>query len=794
MTARPRDKKGRFISLAEAGMDNPQTGELATISSSISGFNFENYNPDELARSKGGLRIYRKMVADPHVKAALQQKKSALLSVPWEIAPGSDSDADRQIADFVRWNLMEYLVDSFSTDLKEFLFALDDGFSISEKIWSMVPDGPWQGKWAYKKFKPKDPSNYRFDMDDFGNILPNGLINDAGGNKDNKNLPVDKFFIYSYNSRYGNPYGTSDLRAAYRAFWIKDVAWKLRAIYMERYSGNFLKGTYKAGDKKGEAALLDIFQSWSQETGIALPSGIDVEVLQLAASGESEYKRAIADCSKEIIIGVLGATLTVDEGQKTGARALGEVHEKVADLFVMSLDIELSSEINKQLIRPLVDFNFSGVVNYPRFIFEARTEVKAQDILTLSQAGIAVNEDWVYRKLRMPKPSEDEKERQLQKRSMPSAPAAAPVPQASNVPQPQAAPADPGKFQEFIPDRKVSALPDKSELEPGQFWRKPNQAEKFAEIDKVDQATRSTEQSAITGSQPIYDDIQTSILKQVKKRGILEMPKVQRAKAVEDATKVVVNPAKLRDQLFNSILVNDQLGRVQLMTEIENQDPTFKFSEAIKFAETELNVEILSTATAPKEVVALMARRTPMTRKAFEALVDVKHSEAIYVAGLEKKNIEKDVQPLIVQAIDEGWDFREFEFRLDQVFVKYKEPVFNQVGTQGEKVLDYHVQTVFRNAMMTSYNQGRDQMRSDPDVIEAFPANFYSAIMDNRVSDICRQLDGSVFLANDTRWDKYKPQNHHNCRSILITINKFDFTPAMLSPLPNIAIPVGFGG
>lgn len=839
MSDRPRDDKGRFISLAEADMGNPQSGEIATISSSISGFNFENYNPDDLARSKGGLKIYRQMVADPHVKAALQQKKTALLAVPWDIAPGGADESDLQVADFVRWNLMEYLEDSFSTDLMEFLFALDDGFSIAEKIWAMVPDGPWAGKWAYKKFKPKDPSNYRFALDAFGNILPNGLINDAGSSKSNKSLPVDKFFIYSYNRRYGNPYGQSDLRAAYRAFWIKDVAWKLRSIYMERYSGNFLKGTYKAGDKKGQAKLIEIFQSWSQETGIALPSGIDVEVLQLATSGESEYKRAIADASKEIIIGILGATLTVDEGQKTGARALGDVHKQVADLFVLSMDIALSSEINKQIIRPLVDFNFSGIANYPKFTFEARTKITTQDIKVLKDAGIAVPDDWVYRKFRIPKPTQQKTpttpmfkyhidagsvSRNEIRERLGLAPLSGdyfdkPIDPASLVSSPQvsaafsegvltpiqarevamqAAPAAPGKFQEpeenpVNPTGRI--LPDKTDLEPGQFWRAPNQAEKFAEIDKVDEATRSTEQSAINGSQPIYDDIQASVLKQVKKKGILEQPASMRAKAIEDAANVVVNPKALKEQLFNAVLINDQLGRVQLMTEIENQDPTFKFTEAIKLAEPELNVEVLDTATAPEEVVKLMAKRTPMTRKAFNALVDVKQSEAFYVAGLEKKNIEKDVQPLIVQAIDEGWDLREFEFRLDQVFVKYKEPVFNQVGTAGEKVLDYHVQTVFRNAMMTSYNEGRDQMRSDPDVIEAFPANFYSAIMDNRVTrDICFELDGSVFLANDTRWDKYKPQNHHMCRSILITINKFDFTPAMLSPLPSIVIPVGFGG
>lgn len=821
----PRDEQGRFMSFADTGTGSPGTGEIATISSALGGLGITSYNPDRLVQSKGGLDVYRQMVADPHVKAALQQKKSALLAVSWDILPGSDSDADREIADFVRWNLTEFLVDSFNTDLMEFLYALDDGFSISEKVWSIVDEGPWKGKWAYSKFKSKDPKNYKFKLDDYGNILPDGLVNEDARSGSDRDLSIDKFFLYTYQKRYENPYGQSDLRAAYRAFWIKDVAWKLRSIYMERFSGNFLKGKYKTNDLKGRDKLLEIFRSWSQETGIAIPEGIEVEVIQMASSGTSEFDKAQVAAAKEIIIGILGASLTVDEGQKTGARALGDVHMEVAKLFVLSLDITLTSEINKQIIRQLVDFNFMGVVCYPKFAFDARSEITATDIKTLKEAGIRIPDEWVYRKLKITAPTDKETPTsKLLKHHIESGAVSrndirerlglepltgefftAPIdpstlPQAamgtSALSEPASSPAPVRRFQQTVnPEDLVRHLPDKSQLEPGQFWRAPNQFEKYAEIDVVDETTRSTEASAITGSQPAYDRIKEQVLKTVEKKGLLTMPTSEHAKAIEEAAKVTVNVSALRDQIFNAVLIDNVLGRNQLVTEMQNQVPDFKFREHLHFAEALFDVKILEEPTPPAEVVKIMARRAPMTRKTYEAMVGVKQSEAFYVAGLEKKNIEKDVQPLIVQGINEGWDLRDFEFALDQTFVKYKEPTFNQVGKEGEKVLDFHTQTVFRNAMMTSYNEGREQMRSDPDVIETFPANFYSAIMDNRTTkDICVQLDGSVFLATDPRWDKYKPQNHHMCRSILITINKFDFTPDMLSPLPNINIPVGFGG
>lgn len=851
---RLRNDKGQFVAMAEAGPGSPPSGETATISSALGGLGITSYNPDLLVQSKGGLDVYRKMVADPHVKAALQQKKSALLAVPWDIVPSGNTDADLDIADFVRWNLTEFLVDSFSTDLMEFLYALDDGFSISEKVWKVVDEGPWKGKWAYSQFKSKDPKNYKFKLDNYGNILPDGLVNEDAKSSAGKDLSIEKFFLFSYQKRYENPYGQSDLRAAYRAFWIKDVAWKLRSIYMERYSGNFLKGKYKPGDTKGQAKLLEIFRSWSQETGVALPDGIDIEVIQLATSSGSEFDKAITAAAKEIIIGILGASLTVDEGQKTGARALGDVHMEVAKLFILSLDITLTSEINKQIIRPLVDFNFPGVVNYPKFAFDARSEITANDIKTLKDAGIPIPDEWVYRKLKIPAPTDEEAPTtQLFKYHIDAGAISRneirerlgleplkgdyfeqPIDPASLSPQGEqafsdimamarsgvlkfqdqvrispallatgvitlneAAAVDPKSFSSSRPVPRVTSLqepPEPVQAAPppdgtDRYYRPLNEFERFAEIPRVDNKLRLIEETSVNASRPAYEDIKEQVFTTVEKQDMLTGDPDQ---AKVDATRLTVNVGKLRDVLFKTTLTSDLDGRADQVTEMVNQG-----MDLGKFMEYTQGVwRFQDELLTPKEALKAFASRVPLTKDAFDALVESKKASAFSIAGLEKKNIEKDVQPLIIEAINTGMDLSQFQFRLDQLFIKYINPAYGQVGAQGETILDYHTETVFRNAIMQSYNTGKEDLRADTELLEAFPASIYSAIMDQDTSKICRDLDTKVFLVDDPQWQPYKPQNHHRCRSTTIAINKFDFNPDMLSGAPpsSVVLPAGFGG
>ena len=196
----------------------------------------------------------------------------------------------------------------------------------------------------------------------------------------------------------------------------------------------------------------------------------------------------------------------------------------------------------------------------------------------------------------------------------------------------------------------------------------------------------------------------------------------------------------------------------------------------------------------PEEVVAFFSGKVPMTKDEFDALSEQLLSEAFYVAGLEKTNIDRDVKSLLTDALKNGKTLEEFKFQLNELGVKYAAPVYGRVGDVGDDILGYHAETVFRTNMMSAYNQGKFAMYQDPEIKEYFPAYEYTAVMDNRTSDICSNLDGTRRLADDPIWKEIWPPNHFNCRSTVVSINKYDFNRDMITTEETATPAEGFGG
>lgn len=760
-----------------------------------------SYNPDDLVKSRSrGIQIYQEMTREPVVKAALMQKVTSLLSVPWGVKPASSSAEHVAQAKFVTWNLKN-LRGGFARDIYEMCDALVTGYSIQEKIYEIVESGEYSGMVRLAALKSKDPYYFGFAFDEFMNLNPDGVVMTLSATGEhNTPLPADKFFIFSYLKKYENLYGQSDLRAAYRAFWIKDTAWKLRSVYMERFSGNNLKGKYPRNKHAAEnkAALIEVFRAWQNETGVAIPEDLEIEVLQLSTTSDSEYARAMADCNKDIAIGILGETLTMDEGRKTGARNMGEIHKEIVDLFVLFLDMILTADIKEGIVRDIIDTNYAGVTEYPEFYWYPREDydpVKfGEAVKHWQEAGAKVSKSWFYERTRMPIPAG---EADVLK---PPKPPATPNPfgqgQATTESTENGGAA--GKVNgDGNGDGNVSAQVNGkdngngdaaklAEPRPGEYFRELSPFEKFAEIPKVDMRMRRLVDRAVDKSRPAYEKIFESIASQVEKKDVLGK------QDFEAAARIAVNPAPLKASIFRGLLTANMIGRADVVMETQNQG--FDFGRIRKFAEARFNLDVVDEPFTPEEAVSFFSGKVPMTKDEFTALADGLQNEAFYVAGLEKGNIDRDVKALLTDALKNGMSLDEFKFKLDELGVKYATPAYGLEGTVGEGVLGYHAETAFRTNMMSAYNAGKREMYQDEEVKEFFPAFEYTAIMDNRTSDICMNLDGTRRLSNDPIWNEIWPPNHHNCRSTVISINKYDFNRDMITEEETAAPAAGFGG
>ena len=398
----------------------PVMEEVAAALSKMasSSFRMASYSPDDLVSQKG-LAIYDEMQNDSQVRSCLNTKKFAILSKGWDIQPASDDQGDLEVAQFVKFCL-EDMRGSVQDVLFKVLDALAKGFSVCEINYKVIESGQYAGMIGLDSIKSKDPAVFGFDMDEFLNVRE--LVMSTPGMR--ADLPIDKFIIYTYMPAYELPHGQSDLRAAYKHWWSKEIIQKFWNMYLEKFGMPTAKGAYRRGMPKDQQdELLRVLDKIQQETAIVVPEDVQIELLEAQRGGEAGYRDAIEFHNKQIAKAILGQTLTSDEGTRVGSMALGRVHLDVLGFYLEKLKRDLEETvIREQLIRRLVDFNFAGgpaAVNrrgrrryvegksYPRFMLgsvEERDLKLVGGLITQLIEGnvIAPDEPWIREYLGLP--------------------------------------------------------------------------------------------------------------------------------------------------------------------------------------------------------------------------------------------------------------------------------------------------------------------------------------------------------------------------------------------------------
>ncbi len=362
------------------------------------------YNPDDLITSRG-FAIYDRMQTDCQIRACLNIKKLSILSRGWSVHPASEKAEDIYAADFVRFCL-EDMRGTIVDVLYNVLDAVAKGFSVSEINYKVIENGRYRGMIGLDSVKAKDPASITFETDEFLNLR--GLRQEP---LQQKKLPPDKFLIYTYMPRYESPHGMSELRAAYRHWWSKDVILRFHNTYLEKYGSPTVVGSYTRGTPRSQQDdLLKVLDRLQQETAIVLPDDIKIELLEAQRGGESGYLQAVEYHDRQIAKAILGQTLTTDEGMRYGSFALAKVHLDVLRMTLEKIkrDIE-ESVMEEQLIRRLVDYNLN-VERYPSFslgtLRERDLTLLAGVIGKLVTGGVvAPDETWIRDYLEIPEKS-----------------------------------------------------------------------------------------------------------------------------------------------------------------------------------------------------------------------------------------------------------------------------------------------------------------------------------------------------------------------------------------------------
>ncbi len=732
--------------------------ELSSSSSKIyQTVDVSDYNPDDLVGKKG-LIVYKNMIKDDQVKACITMKKFARLSTKWEIVPAIRGDKlHQEIAEFVNLNFVD-LKGTFENALFEIYSALEYGFSITELVYKILENGKFKGKIGLKALKTREPFDYNFRMDKFGNLAEDGL--ELVGEK----YPIDKFIIYSYNKQFDNWYGNSDLRAAYRSWWSKDIIIRFHNIFLERFGMPTLIAKYPEGvftDEEIKKLREEVLDNLQAKTSITAPEGLDISLLEAKRGGDAGFKDAIEMHNKYIARAILVPDLLGFTGVPSpGSYALGKKH---FDVFLWVLeklgrDTE-ESIVGEQIIKKLVDYNYNVDV-YPRFVFESlteeNTEARSKIIHSAVELGmVSPEEDWIRPYLGLPK-------------------------------------------RETAVVEEKPENPEEKDVEPKQ------QFQEYAE-------TRFEKKVDFKALEKYWDDAEDFLLKKlqdvVKKQKDNLLSYVERKKIIENKDFTSVNELDLRfvndfRNVLRNILIKIYLDS-KLKTLRELLKGGLPLTITTKFAEIPFEMwEPVPPATAieffDKKVNAYITTedgKKIMITFADRKILNYYNSKALAISGVEKENILKEAKIILQRGIKEGQALKGVQFSLGEIFKKYLE-----TGEIKDKKLitPSRLETIVRTNESEAMNTGRMDMFNDSVVKDFVPYVQWMAVLDRRTSPYCEGMDGRIFKRDDP--DVIPPPAHFNCRSILSAITsmevekevKADKGITVSKPLPKEQRGVGF--
>jgi len=337
-------------------------------------------DPDPVLKKQGkDVKIYRELLADSHVWACVQSRKSGVLSLEWELDRGKAKSRQAKIIEDI-FNKLD-----LNTIITEILDASMFGFQPLEVIWQntaslIIP----------KEIKAKPVEWFVFDDE-------NQLKLKTKDNFQGELLPDKKFLLPQYNPSYQNPYGERTLS---RVFWpviFKKGGLKFWVIFTEKYGMPFLVGKHPRGTSKDDTDnLADMLTAMIQDAIAVIPDDSSVEMHEAAKGSSAEiYEKLIDKMNAEISKAILGQTLTTEIGNK-GSFAASKTHMDVRK-DIIETDKRIVERTLNQLIRWIYDLNFSGQTNIPVFSMWEEEDVDlnlAQRDKILADSGVKFTKDY----------------------------------------------------------------------------------------------------------------------------------------------------------------------------------------------------------------------------------------------------------------------------------------------------------------------------------------------------------------------------------------------------------------
>jgi SPP1 gp7 family putative phage head morphogenesis protein len=393
----------------------PQERELASnrVVKALAAYDpgrLDYHDRDPLVRQRG-MKVIEQMLEDPQIQACMLVLRWSVISRGYSVQP-ADTPAGQEHADFIK-HAFEAITGTLEDALGQLTSCTAVGYSLAEKVYRPLSAGKYAGKWGLRAIKSKKPGAFDFDLDEFDNVLG---IRALGITTGETLLPLDKFVRWTWRPEYGNPYGTSQLRAAYAAWKRKQLCEKFEMVALDRFGMPTVVGKYPNGTSQADQDLLfDVVKSLQSDNAGIIPDDLVVELLEAKRQGTANFQGAIAHYNTEIALAILGQSLATNQNEKTGSLAQAQVHENTLNLILSIVKRGLEEDVlGEQIVRPLIDFNYGSQEAYPRVVFGPLDPENEKEIAETAKTLVEAQVDprivvaWLKDRIDLPEVDEEE--------------------------------------------------------------------------------------------------------------------------------------------------------------------------------------------------------------------------------------------------------------------------------------------------------------------------------------------------------------------------------------------------
>jgi SPP1 gp7 family putative phage head morphogenesis protein len=647
------------------------------------------WNPDDVVQKNQDYSLYEDMLKDDQVSVCLTLKKDLILCSGYDIV--AQEDGQEEIVKDIEIAINEDPDWPFEQMMEEVLSACEFGFSISEKVFKKRDDGKISLRWL----KTRHPGPWLIHQDDAGNIVRY----EQQGTSTNLDVPEDVLIHFINKRRFQNPYGVSDLRAAYQAYFAKKHITRWYSIFIEKSASPVPHGKYgKEATPKAVTDMYNALKRFQTKTTLVTPDYMDVDFLETKSNGEA-FVKGINIFNMFIGRALLIPDLLGFSGSETsgGSFSLGANQMEVFLKHIKRVRDNLEKTINQEVIWPIVLHNYGFVDNYPKLKFRpiSKDELVEASKLWLeavkSRVWEPTQEEISHFKNIINYPVTDEEQNNPQ--------------EIEEVEEPEVAiiPTDDGDEIEEL-EVEENSRKKKYRFGPtnGNFADKTN-------LNMIESQLNSSLESFLAISEPLIDAMMDDLITQIDRKKIVQAGKLEKAESLK-----LKKTAGLRQKLMKAL--KELYGK--------------------------------SKETASREILKSGFAK-PIVDEAFLKILE---EETFQFIGDWEFAVTKAARVAMVEAIKDG-----------KPISAVAEIVEDKAKDAAQVSMDRYARTKFTEVM----NKGRVAFFNESNVVSGYQ---YSAILDGRVTEICRGLHGKKFKAGT----QPIPPMHFNCRSVLIPITKFE--------------------